>query len=67
MADDDTDRDVEIEDNDRDDHKRKREEQLGFRPQKEIIYNKLLPYSKDIDEDSTKWFKDIKVKNFIKT
>jgi proteasome activator subunit 4 len=40
--------------------KRERAQQLGFIPQKEVIYNKLLPYSSDIDSESTLWFQDIK-------
>ena len=40
--------------------KRDRALQLGFVPQKEVIYNKLLPYSSDIDSESTLWFQDIK-------
>lgn len=35
-------------------------EKLGFNPQKEIIYNKLLVYSDDIDEESLKYLVDIK-------
>ena len=33
---------------------------LVFRPQKEIIYNKLLPYSDRLDDESLAWFKEIK-------
>lgn len=40
--------------------KKERAHQLGFVPQKEVIYNKLLPYSSHIDSESTKWFQDIK-------
>lgn len=33
---------------------------LGFIPQKENVYNKLLPYAKELDEESSKLFCDIK-------
>lgn len=33
---------------------------LGFKPQKEIIYNKLLPYKDDIDSDSKEALAEIK-------
>ncbi|XP_062911944.1 proteasome activator complex subunit 4-like isoform X1 [Mobula hypostoma] len=32
--------------------RRRREEALGFRPQKEILYNQLLPYSQHLDRES---------------
>ena len=37
-----------------------RHEILGFVPQKENIYNKLLPYSADIDEESQNVLAEIK-------
>lgn len=37
-----------------------RERILGFKPQKEIIYNKLLPYSEDTDLDSNAVLAEIK-------
>ena len=37
-----------------------REAKLGFRPQKERIYNKLLPYVENIDDESSKAFGEIK-------
>ncbi|XP_070577632.1 proteasome activator complex subunit 4-like isoform X2 [Ptychodera flava] len=37
-----------------------REAELGFVPQKEIPYNKLLPYADKIDEESTRLLADIK-------
>ncbi|XP_071784078.1 proteasome activator complex subunit 4-like [Asterias amurensis] len=37
-----------------------RTRQLGFKPQKEIVYNKLLPYAEDLDEESTKQLAEIK-------
>ena len=37
-----------------------REKVLGFRPQKEIVYNKLLPDSDIIDEESSEVFAEIK-------
>jgi len=40
--------------------KKKRTMELGFEPQKEIIYNKLLPYVGDVDAESTAWFAEIK-------
>ena len=38
-----------------------RAQELGFKPQKEIIYNKLLPYSDLLDEESKAWFAEIKL------
>lgn len=43
-------------DTDRDD----RFEKLGYAPQKEIIYNKLLPYADKLDEESCKMLMEIK-------
>ncbi|XP_018576290.1 proteasome activator complex subunit 4 [Anoplophora glabripennis] len=40
-------------------------EKLGFNPQKENIYNKLLPYAEELDEESKKLFTDIKT-NLVK-
>lgn len=40
-------------------------EKLGFIPQKENVYNKLLPYGDQLDEESTKLFTDIKT-NLVK-
>ena len=56
--------------------KKERAIQLGYEPQKEIVYNKILPYAGmvifkdyffhlpfilgDVDIESTKWFADIK-------
>lgn len=37
-----------------------RENVLGFRPQNETIYNKLLPYSDTLDEDSSAVLSEIK-------
>lgn len=37
-----------------------RHRKLGFKPQKEIIYNKFLPYADKLDEESVKLFTDIK-------
>lgn len=34
---------------------------LGFYPQREIIYNSLLPYSDSLDQESIEMWKDIKV------
>ena len=41
-------------------YRKERAVQLGFYPQKEVVYNRLLPYSADIDAESTAWFRDIK-------
>ena len=35
-------------------------EKLGFQPQREIPYNKLLPYADRIDEESNAHFAEIK-------
>ncbi|KAJ8924060.1 hypothetical protein NQ315_006837 [Exocentrus adspersus] len=40
-------------------------EKLGFKPQKENVYNKLLPYGEQLDEESNKLFADIKT-NLVK-
>ncbi|XP_071961962.1 proteasome activator complex subunit 4-like [Antedon mediterranea] len=37
-----------------------RSDKLGFSPQKEIIYNKVLPYSESVDEESNSQIADIK-------
>ncbi|XP_078000645.1 proteasome activator complex subunit 4-like [Glandiceps talaboti] len=37
-----------------------REEQLGFKPQKEISYNKLLPYADKLDEESNRFLAELK-------
>ncbi|CAH4031865.1 unnamed protein product [Pieris brassicae] len=39
---------------------------LGFRPQKEILTNHLLPYSEELDEESNKFFAQVKT-NFAKS
>ncbi|KAJ8979648.1 hypothetical protein NQ317_001355 [Molorchus minor] len=49
-----------------DEIKNSRYEKLGFKPQKENIYNKFLPYADELDEESTKLFVDIKT-NLIKS
>ncbi|CAH0550528.1 unnamed protein product [Brassicogethes aeneus] len=41
-------------------------QKLGFKPQKENVYNKFLPYAADLDEESTKLFTDIKT-NLVKS
>lgn len=33
---------------------------LGFKPQKENVYNKLLPYSEELDKESLLMLKSIK-------
>lgn len=35
-------------------------EKLGFKPQKEIIYNRLLPYWDELDDESQVLLSDIK-------
>lgn len=35
--------------------------QLGFKPQKEIVYNKLLPYADQLDVESKNAFAQIKI------
>lgn len=37
-----------------------RTEKLGYKPQKEVIYNKLLPYSIELDTESQKLLSEIK-------
>lgn len=39
---------------------------LGFKPQKENVYNKLLPYAEKLDDESNRLFSDIKT-NLIKS
>ena len=43
-----------------------REAALGFKPQKEIVYNQVLPYSENLDDESTLAFSTIKT-NLAKT
>ena len=43
-----------------------REAALGFKPQKEILCNRLLPYSENLDEESMHLFATIKT-NLAKT
>jgi len=45
---------------DKSEWKKRRNEELGFEPQKEIVYNKLLPYGAEMDAESTNWFAEIK-------
>ncbi|KYB26764.1 proteasome activator complex subunit 4 [Tribolium castaneum] len=45
---------------------KRRYEKLGFKPQKENVYNKLLPYAEKLDEESTQLYADIKT-NLIKS
>lgn len=33
---------------------------LGFRPQKEILTNHILPYAEELDEESTKFLEQVK-------
>ncbi|XP_050294149.1 proteasome activator complex subunit 4B-like [Anthonomus grandis grandis] len=48
------------------DYREKRAAVLGFRPQKENVYNGVLPYSKYLDEESKELFVAIKT-NLIKS
>ncbi|KPJ04931.1 Proteasome activator complex subunit 4 [Papilio xuthus] len=34
---------------------------LGFKPQKELLVNHLLPYASALDEESTKFLEQVKV------
>lgn len=45
---------------DDDDRDEKRYKMLGFKPQREIIYNKLLPYADQLDRESLQLYTDIK-------
>lgn len=47
-------------------YKEKRAAKLGYRPQKENVYNELLPYAKYLDDESEKLFVTIKT-NLIKS
>ena len=42
------------------DFKEMRSKQLKFEPQKEIIYNKYLPYSQQLDEECVHYLSQIK-------
>jgi proteasome activator subunit 4 len=33
---------------------------VDFRPQKELVYNKLLPYANELDAESQLWLAEIK-------
>lgn len=48
------------------DDKNDRFEKLGFIPQKENAYNKLLPYADKLDEESKELFANIKT-NLVKS
>jgi len=37
-----------------------REAILGFKPQKEVVYNKLLPYNDELDSESNENLAEIK-------
>lgn len=45
---------------DDEDYEKSRIEKLGFKPQKEIVYNKLLPYAEQLDKESLQLWTDIK-------
>lgn len=45
---------------DHEDELSNRYEKIGFKPQKEVVYNKLLPYSDELDDDSINMLKEIK-------
>ncbi|KAL1501106.1 hypothetical protein ABEB36_006493 [Hypothenemus hampei] len=48
------------------DYRKQRAEVLGYCPQKENVYNQLLPYAKQLDEESEKLFVNIKT-NLVKS
>lgn len=50
---------------DDDNYEESRVKKLGFKPQKEIIYNRLLPYADKLDDESFKLYTDIKT-NLVK-
>lgn len=50
-----------MEEDDLHDVSSERVKQLGFKPQREIIYNRLLPYADALDEESREMFIEIKV------
>ena len=65
----DDDDDVDTYDGEDDDEERRselRHAALGFKPQKEIVYNQLLPYFDDLDSESVMAFSVIKP-NLAKT
>ena len=65
----DDDDDIDIYDGEEDDEEKRSEARaatLGFKPQKEIVYNQLLPYSASLDEESSQSFSVIKT-NLAKT
>ncbi len=41
-------------------YRQERKEKLGFLPQKELIFNKLLPYNEGIDDESQIFLSAIK-------
>ena len=51
--------DLKISDNNRD-FRTERVNKLGFEPQKEIVYNRYLPYSQELDEESVHYLSQIK-------
>lgn len=51
---------------DDDNKEEKRYKKLGFKPQKEIIYNRFLPYADKLDDESLKLYTDIKT-NLVKS
>ena len=59
----DDDDDIDIYDGEDDDEDKRaecRQAILGFKPQKEIVYNQLLPYSENLDDESSRTFATIK-------
>ena len=65
----DDDDDVDTYDGEDDEEERRselRQAALGFKPQKEIVYNQLLPYFSDLDSESVMAFSVIKT-NLAKT
>lgn len=55
-----------MENNEEEEFLAKRVAELGFKPQKENVYNKLLPYADQLDKESARLFSDIKT-NLVKS
>ena len=52
--------DLKISDNEKENYRVERVNKLGFEPQKEIVYNRYLPYSDDLDEECVQYLALIK-------
>lgn len=51
---------VDEEQKEKEEYRAKRAEVLGFKPQREIVYNRLLPYADKIDDESNEALRTIK-------